>query len=324
MTIPVIIDTDPGIDDAVAICLALASPELDVIGLTTVGGNAGLAHTTRNALRLLHLLGRDDVPLAAGADRPLAVASPPADPVVHGANGFGGVDLPDPGRGPDPRGAVRLMADLVEASPFPVTLIAIGPLTNVALLAATHPATYARLGRVVIMGGGVRERLGNTTVAAEFNIGFDPEAAARVFDAGVEVTMVGLNVTYQARLGARSWAALRASGGPVAAALLPMIDYYRAFHLASTGSEATAQHDSMAVASVIRPELVRTQACWVGVELTGSLTRGMTVADLDTVTDRPGNARVALDVDAERFAELLLTRLVALDQAVVGSAADGR
>ncbi|MBC7291542.1 MAG: nucleoside hydrolase [Actinotalea sp.] len=309
---PVVIDTDPGIDDALAIVLALASPELDVRALTTVGGNTGLANTTENALRLLHLCGRDDIPVAAGADVPLVRRDSRADASTHGADGFGGVVLDPAPRAADPRGAVQLLVDVVEASAAPVTLIALGPLTNVAALVAARPDVAARLERLVLMGGGARV-LGNMTPAAEFNIWFDPEAAARVVAAGVPITMVGLDVTHQALTAPGDWAGLRASGGRVARAVLGMVDYYTEYHRARLGIDSTAQHDSLAVAVAIRPDLVATRAVHVDVEYVGTLTRGMTVVDLDGVGGLPPTADVALEVDAAAFNALLTSRITELD-----------
>jgi pyrimidine-specific ribonucleoside hydrolase len=312
MSIPVIIDTDPGIDDALAIMLALASPELDLIGVTTVGGNTGIDNTTSNALRLLHLLERDDIPVAAGAATPLVRADSQPDASVHGDDGLGGADLEPAPRSADPRSAVELMVDLIESSAEAVTLIAIGPLTNVALLSAAHPQTYARLARIVIMGGGARV-LGNVTPAAEFNIWFDPEAAARVFRAGVPVTMVGLDVTHKAITPAQDWSPLR-GGGRLADAAMAMVDSYASYHLEQYGTSDTAQHDSLAVGAVIEPGLIEVRHCFVDVECAGTLTRGMTVVDLDALSGQEPNVHVAVDVDASRFNTLLVTRLAALDE----------
>jgi pyrimidine-specific ribonucleoside hydrolase len=309
----IIIDTDPGIDDAIAIALAVASPELELVGVTTVGGNTGIENTTGNALRLLHLLGRDDIPVGAGAARAIAFDQDLGDPSIHGQHGLGGVVLADPGRGPDPRGALGLLVDLIEGSDVPITLIAIGPLTNVALLAATRPEVYGKLERLVIMGGGVRIT-GNHTPTGEFNIWFDPEAAARVFQAGIPVTMVGLDVTHKAMFAGSDWAPLRADdAGPIARAIVGMVDFYGTYYLSQNGSDATAQHDSLAVAAVVRPELLTTKHCWVGVECAGTLTRGMTVADLKNVWGHEPNAHVALDVDVPGFIELLVGRIADLD-----------
>ncbi|EYR65050.1 nucleoside hydrolase [Actinotalea ferrariae CF5-4] len=313
---PVVIDTDPGIDDALAIMLAFASPELDVRAVTTVGGNTGLANTTENALRLLHLLDRDDVPVAAGADVPLVRRDSRADETTHGVDGFGGVQLPAAPRGADPRGAVQLLVDAVEASDRPVTIIALGPLTNVAALIAARPDVAARLERIVLMGGGARV-LGNMTPASEFNIWFDPEAAARVFAAGIPITMVGLDVTHQALTAPGDWDPLRADdAGPVARAVLGMVDYYTQYHLARVGTDSTAQHDSLAVAVAIRPDLVTTRAVHVDVEYVGTLTRGMTVVDLDGVGGLAPTADVALQVDADAFNALLISRVAELDRSL--------
>ncbi|MDO5285416.1 MAG: nucleoside hydrolase [Actinomycetia bacterium] len=313
MPTPVIIDTDPGIDDAIALTLAAASPELTLLGVTTVGGNTGLETTTSNALRILHLLGRDDVPVAAGAARALVHDQPLADTAIHGPGGLGGVELALPGRQADPRGALALMVELIESSPEPVTLLAIGPLTNVALLAAARPDVYARLERLVIMGGGVH-LTGNRSPAAEFNIWFDPEAAARVFAAGVPVTMVGLDVTQKALFAPSDWDRLRGPGaGPVAQAVTGMIDFYGSFYRSFLGTDATAQHDALAVTALVKPELVTTEHVWVGVETSGMYTRGMTVADLRGVWKRQPNTHVALDVDAPGYIDFLVSRIAVFD-----------
>lgn len=311
MTTPVIIDTDPGIDDALALMLAVASPELDLRAVTTVGGNTGLARTTDNALRLLHLLGRDDVPLGAGADVPLVRNDTAPDPSTHGEDGFGGVRLDPAPRGADTRDAVALMVDVIEQSTEPVTLIALGPLTNVAVLIAAHPFTAARLERIVMMGGGARV-IGNMTPAAEFNVWYDPEAAARVLAAGIPVTMVGLDVTHQALTAPEDWDGLR-GGGAVSRAVLAMVEFYTAYYRAVAGTSSTAQHDSLAVAAVIRPDLVTTRALHVDVECAGALTRGMTVVDVDDVAKAAPNVDVALEVDAAAFNRLLVSRVVELD-----------
>ncbi len=309
--LPVVIDTDPGIDDAIALMLALSGPELDVRAVTTVGGNAGLERTTENALRLLHLLGRDDVPVGAGADQPLVRRDSLPAESIHGTDGLGGIRLDPAPRGADRRTAVELVRDVVEASAEPVTLIALGPLTNVAALLAASPGVAARLGGIVMMGGGARV-LGNMTPTAEFNVWYDPEAASRVLASGVPVTMVGLDVTRRARTVPADWAALH-GGGPVARAVLGMVEFYTGFYRATSGTDAIAQHDALAVASVMRPGLLTTRRLHVDVECAGSLTRGMTVVDLDGVGAGDARTEVALDVDDRAFAELLVERVVGLD-----------
>jgi pyrimidine-specific ribonucleoside hydrolase len=310
--LPVVIDTDPGIDDAIALMLALSGPELDVRAVTTVGGNAGLDRTTENALRLLHLLGRDDVPVGAGADRPLVRRDAQPAESIHGADGLGGIRLDPAPRGADRRTAVELVRDVVEGSAEPVTLIALGPLTNVAALLAASPGVAARLGRIVMMGGGARV-LGNMTPTAEFNVWYDPEAASRVLASGVPVTMVGLDVTRRARTVPADWAGLH-GGGPVAQAVLGMVEFYTGFYRATSGTESIAQHDALAVASVMHPGLVTTRRLHVDVECAGSLTRGMTVVDLDGVGAGDPRTEVALEVDEQAFAAFLVERIVGLDE----------
>lgn len=314
MPIPVILDTDPGIDDAIALMLAVASPEIDLLGVTTVAGNSSLANTTRNARRLLHLVGRDDIPVGVGASGPLVAAGGRTAELVHGDDGLGGITLPEAPGFPRDVTAVDLMVELVAASAAPVTLVAIGPLTNVALLAALHPDTFARVGRLVVMGGGARV-IGNMTPAAEFNMWCDPEAAARVFASGADLTMVGLDVTQRATTTAEDWAPLH-GGGRVGAAVLAMADFYAGFYRDHRGLEETAQHDSLAVASVIDPSLLTLTPCHVDVECAGTFTRGMTVVDLDHVGPGEPNAQVAVDVDAARFRALLLERVIGLDAAL--------
>jgi inosine-uridine nucleoside N-ribohydrolase len=224
--IPVLIDCDPGQDDALALLLALASPELDVLGISAVAGNQTLDKTTANALRVLELAGRSDIPVAAGADRPLV-----GDLVVaadaHGESGLDGVDLPPASKGPVADHAKDFLAAQTAASDQPVTLVALGPLTNVALLLEAHPEAAAKVEHIVLMGGAIHE--GNQTASAEFNIWIDPEAAARVFESGLDVTMVGLDVTNKAVLSSADADSLRGAG-PVAEAAADMVDFYLGFY----------------------------------------------------------------------------------------------
>jgi inosine-uridine nucleoside N-ribohydrolase len=313
VTTPVAIDCDPGIDDALALLLALASPELDVRGVTTVAGNQTLERTTENALRVLGLAGRSDVPVAAGASRPLVQELVTAGD-AHGEGGLGGARLPPASTRPRPQPAVDLLAELARASDRRLTLVALGPLTNVALLLARHPDAARRLGRIVLMGGAVAE--GNMTASAEYNIWTDPEAAARVFESGLDVTMVGLDVTNRAVLGREHSARLRAAGR-VGAAAADMLDFYLRFYGAAYDHGGSPIHDAVAVAYLVRPELLDTVERHVAVELAHGLCRGRTVVDMRRRRSLPPpNARVAVDVDAHAFADLLLRRLCALSEAL--------
>jgi len=304
---PVLIDCDPGHDDAMALLLALASPELEVLGVTTVHGNQTIAKTTANALRVLEFAGFD-VPVARGAEAPLIRESLVADH-VHGESGLDGPDLPPPAGAPVPGHAIDFLAERLLAAPAPVTLIPTGPLTNVALLLAVHPRAAERIERVVLMGGAIAE--GNRTPAAEFNIWADPEAAARVFASGLDVTMVGLDVTHRALLTAAHADRLRAAGR-VGTMVAELREFYQRFHSKVYDFPGTPVHDAMAVAHVIDGALLTTQHRHVAIDCESALCRGRTVVDLWKVTGQEPNAHVAVDVDADGFLELLVGRIASL------------
>ena len=298
----VLLDCDPGHDDAIALLLALASPEVELLGVTTVAGNQTLPKTTANALRVLEHVGREDVSVAAGADRPL-VRELDVAAHVHGETGLDGPDLP-PARG-SPLGVHA--ADFLAERAAGATLVAVGPLTNVALLLALHPE--ARPDRIVLMGGAIAE--GNVTPAAEFNIWADPEAAARVFDSGVDVTMVGLDVTHNALFTPALADQLRTSGkaGKLVAELF---DFYHGFHERTYGFPGSPIHDALALAHVLDPSLLETRHRNVAVDCESELCRGRTVVDLWQRTGREPNAHVAVDVDADAFLRLLVERIASL------------
>jgi inosine-uridine nucleoside N-ribohydrolase len=305
---PILIDCDPGHDDAMALLLALASPELELLGVTTVHGNTTLVNTTANALRVLELAGRGDVPVAAGADRPL-LREPNVAASVHGESGLDGPDLPPPAGAPAPAHAVDFLAERIGASDRPVTLVPTGPLTNIALLLARHPGVADRIERIVLMGGAIAE--GNVTPAAEFNIWLDPEAAARVFASGIDLTMVGLDVTHRALMRPEHAETLRRTGrvGTVVAELWAF--YYR-YHTRVYDFPGTPIHDALAVAHVIRGDLLRTERRHVAIDCASELCRGRTVVDLWKVTGHEPNAHVAVDVDGDAFLDLLVERIGSL------------
>ena len=305
MTIPMVIDCDPGHDDAMAILLALASPEVELRGITTVGGNQTLDKTTRNALKVLELTGRTDVPVAAGAAAPLRRELRTAAH-VHGESGLDGPDLPEPATRPVAAEAADFLAELIEPG---VVLVPTGPLTNVALLLERHPDVRDRLERIVWMGGAIGE--GNTTPAAEFNALVDPEAAAAVFASGIPVTMVGLDVTHMA-LFTRAHADRVRSAGTAGRFVGELADFFLRFHRELYGFEGSPIHDAMAVAHVIDPTLLTTLHCNVSVETASEFCDGRTVVDRWGVTGRPANAHVGVDVDAGRFLDLLCDRIAAL------------
>jgi pyrimidine-specific ribonucleoside hydrolase len=301
--IPIVLDCDPGLDDAIAIMVALGSPEVEVLAVTTVAGNAPLHHTTANAIRILDHFDRADIPVAAGADRAL-VRAPYAIRDAHGETGLGGLDLPTPSRRPAETHAIDMIAQAATSSRRPVTLVATGPLTNVALFAARHPAAARALERVVLMGGAIG--LGNMTPAAEFNAWADPDAAQRTFTSGLDVTMVGLDVTHKALFTADENDRLRERGraGRLTAEL---VDSYRR---SNPGRPGVAIHDAVAVAQVVRPELLTLAECHVEVDC-GPVSRGRTLVDLRGVTGREPNAHVAIDIDPT-FTAFMSDRIAAL------------
>jgi inosine-uridine nucleoside N-ribohydrolase len=298
----ILIDCDPGHDDAIAILLALASPEIELVGVTTVAGNQTLEKTTANAIRVLDFVARDDIAVAAGADRPL-VRNPFVAAHVHGETGLDGPDLPPPSRSPSDEHAVDFLARNAPGA----TLVPVGPLTNVALLLSRYPE--ARPDRIVLMGGSIG--LGNITPAAEFNIWADPEAAARVFASGIDVTMVGLDVTHEALLMDDDAERLRSSGR-VGRMVAELYDFFHRYHRKMYALRGSPIHDALALAYVFRPDLVETEHRHVAVDCESQLCRGRTVVDLWRRADNEPNAHVGVNVDGRAFIDLLLERLPTL------------
>lgn len=301
MTTPVILDCDPGHDDAIALLLALASPEVDLVGVTTVHGNQTLEKTTDNALRVLALVGRGDVPVAAGADRPLVRALHVAAH-VHGESGLDGPALPERASEPLEQHAVDFLVEHVTPQ---TVLVPVGPLTNVALALERG----IRPARIVLMGGAIAE--GNMTPAAEFNIWADPEAAARVFASGLDVTMIGLDVTHRALL-TPDWAERFRAAGRVGTFVAELVEFFKLYHARTYGWDGAPIHDAVALAHALRPGLVATEHMNVEIEVESELTRGRTVCDRWHRTDRAANAHVGVGIDADAFLELLLERIATL------------
>jgi len=308
MTTPILIDCDPGHDDAIALLLALASPEVELLGITTVAGNQTLEKTTTNALKILEFVGRTEVPVAAGAPRPL-VREPYVAAHVHGESGMDGPDLPPPATKPVAGHAVDFLAERLTTSERPVTLIPVGPLTNVGLLLALHPEVAERIERIVLMGGSIAE--GNVTPAAEFNIWADPEAAARVFTSGIDVTMIGLDVTHKALFRPADSERLAATGR-VGRLVSELFSFYQQFHSAQYGWDGSPVHDAVAVAHVVRPGLVTTAERGVVVDCGGELSRGRTYVDLWGRARWEPNTHVAVDIDGPGFVDFLVERLASL------------
>ncbi|WP_121823053.1 nucleoside hydrolase [Halostella salina] len=308
MATNVVLDVDPGHDDAIALLLALGHEAVEVDAVTTVAGNGTLPKTTRNARRVLALADRADVPVAAGMAEPLVRSDDViATPEVHGESALDGPDLPEPDRDAVDDHAVDVIRDAAREGS--VTLVPTGPLTNVATALRQYPAVEDGIDGIVLMGGAAGT--GNYTPAAEYNILVDPEAAAVVFDADVPVTMVGLDVTRESRLGRADIERIRGFGDPVGPTVAAWLDYFIGWHEEQYGRESVPVHDALAVGAVIDPGLVETEHLHVAVETSGDHTLGRTVCDRYGVRDAEPNAHVALGVDRGGFVDLLCGTLEA-------------
>ena len=308
----IIIDTDPGIDDAVAILLALAAPEeLNVLGVVAVAGNLPLALTERNARRVCELAGRPDIPVYAGCGRPILRSLATAEH-IHGETSRDRLLLPEPTMATQAKhGADFLVETLRAAEEGAITLCALGPLTNIAMALVKAPEVAGKIGELAIMGGTCFE-LGNVTPAAEFNIHVDPHAAAIVFDSGIPITMMPLDVTHQLLTTPPRLDALRALGNRCGRAVAALLASFERKRRAKFASRATALHDPSVIAYLLSPTLFQGREVNVAVETQSPLTLGMTVVDWWGVTGRRPNARVMNTVDADSFYDLLMKKLARL------------
>ncbi|SDO54691.1 nucleoside hydrolase [Phyllobacterium sp. OV277] len=311
MTRKIIIDTDPGQDDALAILLALASPELDVLGITAVAGNVPLKLTQTNARKICELAGRPDVKVFAGADRPLMRALVTAEN-VHGKTGLDGPDLPEPTMPLQQQHAVDFIIEtLLKEESGSVTLCPLGPLTNIAQALIRAPEIAPRIREIVLMGGGFFEG-GNITPTAEFNIYVDPQAAQVVLASGVPVVMLPLDVTHKALTTAKRIDRFRAMGTKSGTACVALLEFFERFDEEKYGSDGGPLHDPNVIAYLLKPELYKGRHCNVTVETASELTLGMTVADWWGVTNRPKNAFYIRDVNDDGFFDLLVERIARL------------
>ena len=306
--IPVLLDGDPGHDDAMAWVLANASPMLDIKAVTTCCGNQTLDKTTYNAGRIMALIGLD-VPLAAGRRKPL-VAEKMNAPSVHGKSGLDGPVLPEPKKAPLSMEACELMARTIEKSEMPVTIVSTGPMTNVAALLLLYPRLKEKIERISMMGGGIA--YGNWTPAAEFNILVDPEAADIVFRSRIPITMAGLDVTEKALIYPADFERIREIGNPLALIVAEWLHFFYGFHK-KLGYEGAPVHDAVAVAALVRPELMKTQDMFVQIETTGEYCRGMTVGDRFGITGQAPNARCIMDIDRQGFVDLFAEAVASYD-----------
>lgn len=307
----IIIDTDPGQDDAVAILLALASPELDVLAITAVAGNVPLSLTQKNARKICELAGRTDIPVYAGAVRPITRGLVTAEH-VHGRTGLDGPDLPEPSMPLQEKHAVDYLVETIMSEPdSAVTLCVLGPLTNIALAMIREPALSGRIREIVLMGGGYFEQ-GNVTPSAEFNIYVDPQAADVVFRSGAPIVMMPLDVTHKALTTNARVAAIRELGTPVAVATAELLDFFDRYDEEKYGTDGGPLHDPCVIAYLLKPDLFSGRQCNVQIETASELTMGATVVDWWGITDRPKNALVMRDIDADGFFALLTERLARL------------
>ena len=319
----IILDTDPGVDDAMAIFLALRSPELQVEAVTPVSGNVPLAFTLPNALRLVEIAGRPEIPVAAGAAVPLVRRLVTAA-YVHGNNGLGGVEFPEPKIKPVAENATDLIRRIVRANPGEITIVAVGPLTNIATVLKVDPAIAPMIKSFVLMGGSLSG--GNITPAAEFNFYVDPEAARIVFDSGVPIVMVGLDVTQKVLLHESQVRILEAAQNPVSQAAGKIMRATMSRIKPTNDETVVAMHDPLTIASLIDPSVVTLKDYYVQIETTGEMTAGMSVGyyrgpvrrspPMETGASGPipteeykPNCKVAVGVDPDKFFRLLLPRL---------------
>jgi purine nucleosidase len=304
----IVIDTDPGQDDAIAILLALGSPELEIVGITAVAGNVPLSLTEKNARKICELAGRPDIKVFAGAVRPLVRQSVTAEH-VHGKTGLDGPSLPEPTMPLQDQHAVDFIVETLMAQEAgAVTLCPLGPLTNIALALIREPRIAPRIKEIVLMGGGFFEG-GNVTPTAEFNIYVDPQAADVVFRSGVPIVMMPLDVTHKALTTASRIEALGALGTKVGDAAAALLDFFERFDEEKYGTDGGPLHDPCVIAYLLKPELFKGRHCNVEIESASELTMGMTVVDWWGVSGRPNNALVMRDIDADGFFVLLTERL---------------
>ena len=303
--IPIIIDCDPGHDDALAILWALGSKRFDIKAVTTVAGNQTIEKVTTNAVKILTKAKVLDIPVAKGAKRPLICDLEIGGKVVHGDSGLEGPSMPKEGFEISKMNAVDLMIQILENSEEKITLVPLGPLTNIAVLFTHRPDLKGKIEKISLMGGGAKT--GNWTPVAEYNIFADPEAAKIVFNAGVPIIMSGLDVTHKAFVTKEENEVLRAQGNEMSVFAAELIDFFSKFHYEIEGFEGCTLHDPTAIAALIYPELFTYQDCNVDIEVDGTLTRGMTVVDVLNYKEKiyniktNKNVRVLFDVDREEY-----------------------
>jgi len=306
----IIIDCDPGHDDMMAIMLATASDKIDLLGVTTVAGNQTGDKTFENALRILTFINKE-LPVARGADKPLLRELVTA-PQFHGQSGLDGAELPEPGIKPLDIDAVDFIISMLEESLEKITIVPTGPLTNIAMVLLKKPEIKNKIEKIVLMGGGMHDS--NVTPAAEFNIYVDPEAAKIVFESGIPITMVGLDVTNKALMSFEEIEGIIADNGLISSKVGPLLKFFANANKKIFGLNGAPIHDALAVAAVIDPSVIKTKFLNVAVEVSSDLSRGATLVDIYGATNRKPNADVALEVDTPKFVSFMLDSIKKLDK----------
>ena len=311
----IIIDTDPGVDDALTFLLALASPEIQLEALTTVCGNIGIEKTTRNALAVLELAGANHIPVARGCALPLVSPLGTSGEAVHGTSGLGKADLPEPKSQTVDQHAIDFLIEHILAEPQEITLFMIGPMTNLALAIRKEPRIVPALKELVIMGGAIKQG-GNVTPLAEFNIYADPHAAHIVFHAGIPITLIPLDATYKCLLTTADVEHLNRIDSPIARFVRDATAVYMDFYKKYENFDGCALHDPLTLATLIAPELLTFEEHHVDVDISGGVSHGNTFADLMNVSKKPVNMRVAMDVRGRDFVELFIDRMESLSRRI--------
>ena len=307
----IILDCDPGYDDALALTMAIASEQIELLGVTTSAGNQTPDKTLNNALRMLTLLGVTDVPVAGGNHRPLMRNLKIAD-YVHGETGLDGADLPEPAFEPADQPAVELIADILRSQAEPITLVVTGPMTNIALFLRIHPELENKIKQIVFMGGAAGQ--GNVEPTTEFNMAVDPEAAKIVINEGIPLVMAGLNVTLKAQIYPDDLEKIRKINNQVAQAITGQMEFYGKWYgQAEFGLAGTPVHDPCTIAYLLKPEIFETHTAYLDVETQGQLTAGETVVDFTGLMNQKPNAKILMDLDRQMFVDLIISLLHRFD-----------
>lgn len=307
----IILDCDPGHDDALALTMAIASEQIELLGVTTSAGNQTPDKTLNNALRMLTLLGVTDVPVAGGNHRPLMRNLKIAD-YVHGETGLDGADLPEPAFEPVDQPAVELIADILRSQAEPITLVVTGPMTNIALFLRIHPELENKIKQIVFMGGAAGQ--GNVEPTTEFNMAVDPEAAKIVINEGIPLVMAGLNVTLKAQIYPDDLEKIRKINNQVAQAITGQMEFYGKWYgQAEFGLAGTPVHDPCTIAYLLKPEIFETHTAYLDVETQGQLTAGETVVDFTGLMNQKPNAKILMDLDRRMFVDLIISLLHRFD-----------